>query len=126
MRKRKEQLIKLIRTHLSRASTAYKRFVVSATSTNFNDLAMECFQTVNYSIAFMERVVEETRGGNVMTYTELVEALEKLAVLKRTDAEKLKRLIRLRNLIAHEYYTISRDELQEMYKLLPSVKTLLK
>ncbi len=74
----------------------------------------------------MERVVEETRGGNAMTYTELVEALEKLAVLKRTDAEKLKRLIRLRNLIAHEYYTISRDELQEMYTLLPSVKTLLK
>lgn len=74
----------------------------------------------------MERLVEEKKGDAALTYTELVEVLERLALLKRADAEKLKRLIRLRNLIAHEYYTISRDELQEMFTLLPSVKTLLK
>ncbi len=116
----------MIRVHLARSTTANKRFDGSASSTNFNDLAMECFQTVNYSIALMERLVEERGITHAMTYTELVEALEKLSVLKRSEAEKLKRLIRLRNLIAHEYYTISNSELREMFKLLSTVRVLLR
>lgn len=124
MRIRKEQLVKLIEMHLARARRAHKRFSSSATTTNFNDLAMECFQTVNYAIALMERTVEEVRGGSAMTYSELVDALEKLAVLRHADAEKLRRLMRLRNVIAHEYFTISTEELRNMYQLLPSVRTL--
>ena len=124
MRIRREQLVKMIRTHLTRAADAHKHFTVSTTSRNFNDLAMECFQTVNYTIALMERIFESRKGGSAMTYTELVDTLEKLAVLKRADAEKLRRLIRLRNLIAHEYFTISTDELRKMYELLPSVRAL--
>jgi uncharacterized protein YutE (UPF0331/DUF86 family) len=114
----------MIQTHLTRASVAHKHFMTSATSKNFNDLAMECFQAVNYSIALMERIVESNKGESAMTYAELVDALEKLSVIKRAEADKLRRLIRLRNLIAHEYFTINPDELRTMYKLLPTVRAL--
>lgn len=85
---------------------------------------MECFQAVNYSIALMERIAHEHRLGNALSYSDLVEALQKRGLIKNGDAVKLKRLVRLRNLIAHEYTTISNDELEEMYKLLTILKVL--
>lgn len=124
--KRKEHLKRMVRLHTRKADDAYRRFVDSPTSTNFNDLAMEAFQATNYAISLMERIVEEKRLGIAMSYAELVEHLEKASLVNASLSKKLKRLIRLRNLITHEYYTINNNELIEMYKLLSSLRALLR
>jgi hypothetical protein len=122
--RRKEQLVSLIRTHLARPRAADRRFTASATTTHCNDLAMECFQTVNYAIALMERILEQERGGTAITDAEFIDELEKIDSLTKREALQLRRRIRLRNLVAHEYSTISREELDEMHRFLPSVRSL--
>ena len=106
------------------ARKAHQRFLGSPTSTNFNDLAMECFQAVNFSISLMERTAQEKQLGMATSYGELVELLEKDSFLTSQQGKKLRRLVRLRNLISHEYFNINRQELLEMYKLLGAVRSL--
>ncbi len=56
--------------------------------------------------------------GFPSTYRELFEILESEGYISEDELKTFKRLIFLRNLIAHEYYRISESELLEMVNLL--------
>lgn len=84
----------------------------------YNTLAMECFQAVNALIDMGQYVVSKKKLGFPSTYRELFELLEKEGYLSEDELGVFKRLIFLRNLIAHEYYRISESELAEMANLL--------
>jgi uncharacterized protein YutE (UPF0331/DUF86 family) len=84
----------------------------------FNSLAMECFQAVNSAIELAETIVSEKNLGFPSSYKETFEFLYKEKMISKNTFECIKKLIFLRNLIAHEYYTISEEELKEMAKLL--------
>ena len=84
----------------------------------YNTLAMECFQAVNSLIEIGEWIVAERKLGFPSTYREIFELLYNNKIINKEIFESIKRLIFLRNLIAHEYYKITKDELVEMVDLL--------
>ena len=84
----------------------------------YNTLAMECFQAANTLIDLAQYIVAKKKLGFPSTYRELFEILEKEGYISEGELKTFKRLIFLRNLIAHEYYRISESELLEMVNLL--------
>lgn len=90
----------------------------------FNALAMECFQIVNSAIDLGEFIVSEKNLGIPSKYKEIFELLYEAGIIGKKTLEKIKRLIFLRNLISHEYYTITQKELKEMANLLNSLDEL--
>jgi len=84
----------------------------------FNTLAMECFQAVNSAIELGELIVSEKNLGFPSRYREIFELLYNAKLMSKKGLEDIKELIFFRNLIAHEYYTITEDELREMGSLL--------
>jgi len=87
----------------------------------FNSLAMECFQAVNSVIDLGEIIISEKELGFPSKYREIFEILYRENIIDRETFDGIKRLIFLRNLIAHEYYTIKIEELKEMVRLLKYV-----
>ena len=84
----------------------------------YNTLAMECFQAINTLIDIAQYIVMKKRLGFPSTYRELFEILEEAGYISEEELKAFKRLVFLRNLIAHEYYRISENELLEMVNLL--------
>jgi len=84
----------------------------------YNTLAMECFQAANTLIDLAQYIVAKKKLGFPSTYRELFEILENEGYISEDELKTFKRLIFLRNLIAHEYYRISESELLEMVNLL--------
>jgi len=84
----------------------------------YNTLAMECFQAVNTLIDIAQYIVAKKKLGFPSTYRELFEILEEAGYISEEELKAFKRLVFLRNLIAHEYYRISENELLEMVNLL--------
>lgn len=89
----------------------------------YNTLAMECFQAVNSLIEIGEYIVTKKRFGYPDTYREIFEILQKNNIISNEELKKIKKLIFLRNLIAHEYEKISEEELLEMVNLLEDIKS---
>ncbi len=84
----------------------------------YNTLAMECFQAANALIEIAEYLVAQKKLGIPSSYREIFELLNKSGFLNPQELEDFKRIVFLRNLIAHEYYRISTEELLEIAKLL--------
>lgn len=91
----------------------------------FNSLAMECFQAVNSAIELGELIVSEQNLGFPATYREIFELLHDAGVVTKENLNKMSKLIFLRNLIAHEYYRITEEELKEMAELLSCLDELI-
>ena len=88
----------------------------------YNTLAMECFQAVNALIEIGEYVVTDKRLGFPSTYREIFELLAREKLMNKDELGAAKRLVFLRNLIAHEYQRITEEELIEMAGLLGIAK----
>ncbi|MEM0042899.1 MAG: HepT-like ribonuclease domain-containing protein [Thermofilaceae archaeon] len=117
-------LILRFETHSKKAKEVAKRDVSDYFV--YNTLAMECFQAVNALIEVGEWVVTERRLGFPSTYRETFELLYQHALIDRETLESAKRLIFLRNLIAHEYYRITERELLEMVELIEKMEKFVK
>jgi uncharacterized protein YutE (UPF0331/DUF86 family) len=99
----------------------------------YNTLAMECFQSANALIDIAEAVVIKKKLGFPSTYSEIFEILNKNRIINKEKLEKAKKIIFLRNLIAHEYYRIEEkdlknmvDFLEEMINFINKVKKMIK
>lgn len=88
----------------------------------YNTLAMECFQSANSLIDIAEEIINLKKLGFPSTYTETFEYLYKNKIIKKEEFENAKKIVFLRNLIAHEYYKIRENELLEMVKLLEGME----
>ncbi len=91
----------------------------------FNALAMECFQAANSAIDLAELIVAEKNLGFPSKYKEIFELLNQAHMISRKTLDSMKRLVFLRNLISHEYYTITHKELKEMSGLLDCLDELI-
>ena len=91
----------------------------------FTALAMECFRAINSLIEIGQAVI--ARGKMVVpdTYRQVFEALGQHQIIPPDAADAGKRLVYLRNLIAHEYHMISEEELREAVVLLSQMDALL-
>ncbi len=88
-------------------------------------MAMERFQASNTLIDLAQYIVAKKKLGFPSTYRELFELLESEGYISEDELRTFKRLVFLRNLIAHEYYRISESELLEMVNLLEKFPILL-
>lgn len=88
----------------------------------YNSLAMECFQAVNSLIDIGEQLIARKRMGFPSSYREIFELLKEGKLLNKEELEAIKRLIFLRNVIAHEYYKVGERELIEMAELFKKVR----
>ena len=69
----------------------------------YNTLAMECFQAVNALIEIGGYIVTKKKLGFPSTYREIFELLQKDGMMNEEMFNATKRLVFLRDLIAHEY-----------------------
>lgn len=90
----------------------------------YTTLAMECLQSVNALIEIGEWIVTEKKLGFPASYREIFELLHNHKMIDKEAFESMKRLIFLRNLISHEYYKITKEELFEMVDLLKKTEKL--
>lgn len=88
----------------------------------YNTLAMECFQAANALIEIAEYLVLQKKLGMPSSYREIFELLNTGGLIDSQELENFKRIVFLRNLIAHEYYKISTEELLEIAKLLDQAR----
>ncbi len=87
----------------------------------YNTLAMECFQAVNALIEIGEYIVTSRKLGFPSTYIEIFEILFQNGWMNKEELKSAKKLIFMRNLISHEYYQITENELLEMIDHLENV-----
>ncbi|MEO0095498.1 MAG: HepT-like ribonuclease domain-containing protein [candidate division WOR-3 bacterium] len=73
----------------------------------YNTMAMECFQAANALIEIAEYLVSQKKLGMPSSYREIFELLNTGGLIDSQELENFKRIVFLRNLIAHEYYRIS-------------------
>lgn len=85
---------------------------------------MECFQSANTAIDLAEQLITEENLGFPATYKESFETLNQHRIINEAELKDLKRIVFLRNLIAHEYYRIKKEELKEMTGLLTTLEKL--
>ncbi len=109
-------------SHLNNINSALEEFKKEKSNKNFNNLAMECFQTVNYLVSLLEDKIKKEKLGYAVSYADLVNILYLKKMLTEDVKKRLMRIIKLRNLIAHEYYKIKESELEEMAKTLLSLE----
>ena len=88
----------------------------------YNTLAMECFQSANALIDIAKAVVIKKKLGSPSTYSEIFEILNKNGIINEEELEKAKRIVFLRNLIAHEYYRIKEKDLKDMVDFLEEMR----
>jgi uncharacterized protein YutE (UPF0331/DUF86 family) len=88
----------------------------------YNALAMECFQAVNSLIEIGEQLVAKNKLGIPSSYGEVFHLLHSVGIITNEELERARRLVFLRNLIAHEYYRITEKELLDMAELLLAMR----
>lgn len=88
----------------------------------YTALTMECFQAVNSHIEIGEQLVAKNKLGIPSSYGEVFRLLHTAGILDDKDFERARRLVFLRNLIAHEYYRVTEKELLEMAELLLAMR----
>lgn len=116
-------VVSRIERHINEAKKLGKEDL--SNSLVFNSLGMECFQAVNASIELGEIIVTEKNLGFPSKYKEIFEYIHQAKIIDKKCLDSIKRLVFLRNLISHEYYSISSKELLEMESLLGSLKVLI-
>lgn len=121
---RKADIISRIERHKSKAKELSKKD--TSDYYVFSALAMECFQMINSAIELGELIVAEKNLGFPSKYKEIFDILHDNKFIGKKANDALKRLIFLRNLIAHEYYTIKNEELLEIVELADNIEGLVK
>ena len=121
---RKATIVSRIEQHKQKAEELINEDL--ADETIFSALAMHCFQAANAAIELGELIITEKKLGFPSKYREIFELIFNKKLITKSTLEDFKRLIFLRNLIAHEYYTIKEEELKEMVSLLDSLGMLIR
>lgn len=117
-------IITRIENHISKAQELVKNDI--SNEIIFNALAMHCFQAINGAIELGELIVSGKKLGFPSKYKEIFELIADAKIINKKTLEDIKRLVFLRNLVAHEYYVITKEELREMAVLLKSLEELIK
>jgi len=83
----------------------------------FNASAMSLFQAINSSIDLADDIISQCKFKIPMDYRETFEIIHKEGAIDEAVLKKIKELTYYRNLIAHEYYRITREQLLKLIKI---------
>ena len=88
--------------------------------------SMLLFSIINASISLGEDLISMRKLQIPGNYYEIFDILEKNRVIGAALRDDMKMLIRLRNLLAHEYDNIDEKEIEKLGKKIESVKELVR
>jgi len=89
----------------------------------YNGIMMSVFQTINYSIDLMDFFLI-IKKQKVSKYRELPEKLFDLKIIDENTRDCLEELISYRNIVAHEYHHISKEDLNHLLEIISCVEIL--
>lgn len=86
-------------------------------------ISMIIFSTMNRAIDIGNEILASNTGSSFPgTYKETFELLFKRKIISSETAAKMNKLVKYRNVIAHEYYTLSIDEMWRLKKSISNVE----
>jgi uncharacterized protein YutE (UPF0331/DUF86 family) len=108
--------VEQIEEHLLKLSKykkiSYKEFVQN---TDVQDITeYNFFQTINHIIDIVEHITVDENYGNPESVQDCIPLLVKNKVIDVKTAELLRKMIGLRNFIAHEYISIDKSKIHEI------------
>jgi len=80
----------------------------------FNAAAMSIFQAINRSIDLADEIIVECKLTTPFGYKETFEILLKEKIIDETLSKKMTDLVYYRNLISHEYYQITKKDIEKL------------
>jgi len=84
-------------------------------------IPMQLFQVINYTIDIADYVITKRKFGYPSTYADSFEILASYKIITSDLKLNLQKLCQYRNIIAHEYHMINKEELDEIVQLLSSI-----
>jgi len=84
-------------------------------------LPMILFQIINYTIDLSDILISIKRLGFPTKYSDNFEILFNYKIISKDLKEDLQKLCEYRNMIAHEYHRLNKEEYDEIAELIPSV-----
>lgn len=84
-------------------------------------IAMALFQAINYTIDIADYLVTKKKLGFPETYAETFDVLFQYKIIDDEQKTDLKSLCEYRNIIAHEYHKINKEELEEINDKIKSI-----
>jgi len=87
-------------------------------------VSMVIFSTMNRAIDIGNEFLSSAAGLSLPgTYKETFELLAKNKIISQETAARMDKLVKYRNIIAHEYYTLSIDEMWKLKNNIRGVET---
>ncbi len=95
-------------------------------SKNYNASSMAVFAILNKAIDLGGEIISAENLGAPNRYTDIMPMLSKAGVMNKETSERLNRLIRQRNTLAHFYDDITEKELLNIIKEISAVEDFVK
>jgi uncharacterized protein YutE (UPF0331/DUF86 family) len=89
---------------------------------NFYAISMVLFSILNRAIDLGDEIVMANNLGMPSTYKEIFRLLTKNKFIDRKVGEELSNLVFYRNLLSHEYYDLTEEDVLEVFKKISIVK----
>jgi|SRR3989344_1881082 len=93
-----------------------------ADSKNYNASSMVVFAILNKVIDLGNEIISAEELGAPNTYQDIMPILAKANIINKLQAEKLNKLIRKRNVLAHFYDEMSEKDLFDAIKEIPLIE----
>ena len=77
-------------------------------------IPMALFQIINYTIELGDYIITKKRLGFPQTYSETFDILYESKIITKELQLNLKKLCEYRNIIAHEYHLLNKEEFDEI------------
>lgn len=89
---------------------------------NFYAVSMILFTLINRTIDLGDEIVTSRNLGVPGTYREIFSLLERGGVIDKKLASDLSNLVYRRNILAHEYYDLTTEDIFDVYHMMPVVR----
>jgi len=89
---------------------------------NFYAISMVLFSILNRAIDLGDEIVMANHLGMPSTYKEIFRLLTKNKFIDKNVGEELSNLVFYRNLLSHEYYDLTEEDVFEVFKKISIVK----
>lgn len=92
----------------------------------YYSLSMIMFAILNRTIDLGEEVIRSYKLGTPSSYKEIFQILEKNEVITGEMEKKLESLVSMRNVLAHEYFNVTKDTVYDVYTKISMVNIFVK
>jgi uncharacterized protein YutE (UPF0331/DUF86 family) len=89
---------------------------------NFYAVSMVLFSILNRAIDLGDEIVMANNLGMPSTYKEIFRLLTKNKLIDKNIGEEMSKLVFYRNLLSHDYYKLTEEDVFEVFRRISAVK----